>query len=289
MPTPPALKAKGYVQKEVGFDPRIFRMIKGKKFVRVTQVLSIVDKPALVHWAANQEREAFQTALLEVLAGPHAKEPEKILDEVIRVSTGTKAMQKSLNKAGDIGHEAHELIQWWTDKILKKPNLGPEPKVCAEAANAVEAWKKWAKEVKFKPLAAEMEVYSELHGYAGQADCLCLVEGRETLLDYKTGKGIYDEAFLQNVAYRYALAEMYVMAGGKDVTEGGAGWMARQGMILRLPKKIGDPEFEFKVVPDEPSMEDNFERFLAAKKLWVWKRRSEGKDIGDVEPPEEKP
>jgi len=68
----------------------------------------------------------------------------------------------------------------------------------------VESWKDWARSVDLEPLAIERTVYCLGCGYAGTLDLYARVKGVLTVLDWKSGKAIYPEAFLQNLAYRHA-------------------------------------------------------------------------------------
>ena len=92
------------------------------------------------------------------------------------------------------------------------------------------------------------------------------MSGVLTVLDWKSGKAIYPEALLQNVAYRHAAARQ--------------GLPATQGLIVRLPKLIDDPAWEVMAVPETLGVED----FLAAVRLWRWQRRMEGKPAGTEGP-----
>jgi hypothetical protein len=140
---------------------------------------------------------------------------------------------------------------------------GPEPSLPEAAAWAVESWKDWASSVALEPLAIERTVYCAACGYAGTLDLYARVKGSLTVLDWKSGKAIYPEAFLQNVAYRHAAKRL--------------GMPSAQGLIVRLPKLVDDPAWEVMPVPATLSIED----FLAAMRLWRWLRRMEGKPTGD--------
>jgi hypothetical protein len=89
----------------------------------------------------------------------------------------------------------------------------------------------------------------------------------KTLIDFKTGKAIYAEAYMQTAAYRHAIEEM-----GLDAVE--------QGMIVRLPKVESDPEFEAVPVPD---MDGNFLAFLHALGLWRWQQVREAEYKAKIE------
>ena len=97
-------------------------------------------------------------------------------------------------------------------------------------------------------------------------DLYTRVGGVPTVLDWKSGKAIYPEAFLQNIAYRHAAARQ--------------GMPSSQGLIVRLPKLVGDPAWELMAVPETLEFED----FLAARRLWRWQRRVEGKPVGTARP-----
>jgi hypothetical protein len=83
------------------------------------------------------------------------------------------------------------------------------------------------------------------------------------VLDWKSGKAIYPEAFLQNIAYRHAAKR--------------AGLPSAQGLIVRLPKHLEDPAWEVMPVPTTLPLED----FLAALRLWRWQRAMNGQPTGD--------
>ena len=135
---------------------------------------------------------------------------------------------------------------------------GPEPDVPEKALWAAMAWQDWAKSVNFKPFLMEQTVWSETHEYAGTLDCLATINGKMTLVDYKTSKNIYPETnFLQVGAYWKALEEM-----GHEAPE--------EAIILRLPKKESDPEFEPRRV-DVP-VDVLFSKFLHALELYHWKK-----------------
>ena len=78
-----------------------------------------------------------------------------------------------------------------------------------------------------------------------------------------SGRAIYPEAFLQNIAYRHAADHL--------------GMPSEQGLIVRLPKLLDDPAWEVMTVPETVTLSD----FLAAGNLWRWQRRMDGQPEGD--------
>jgi hypothetical protein len=228
---------------------------EGKKYPSVTTILSCLSKPALIRWSANVEREMVMEAAADYHFADEPK-PETRLAWMLQFNErlGQKrANQKLLEKAGEIGTQAHQMIEW-TLRMELCQTVGPSPEIGPEAKLAYAAWVRWRDTVKFKPILIESQVVSHKYQYAGTMDYLCAeVNGIETLCDWKTGKRVYYEAHLQNAAYRQAVREM----GVAD---------PKAGLILRLPKTKEDPTFE--AVPARCEAEC-FALFLAAKQLWI--------------------
>ena len=72
------------------------------------------------------------------------------------------------------------------------------------AINCVDSYKAWAKNKVIEPVLLEVPLVSETFRFGGTLDCYAKIDGELTLLDFKTGKGIYDEYFIQ-VAGGYLL------------------------------------------------------------------------------------
>lgn len=233
-----------------------FYDIDGESYPSVTQALGIIAKPALINWAASQEREfVIQVATdlyLELPPEPRMSRPG--YTNTLQKRLGhERAHQKQLAKAGEIGTQVHALIEWNLRRQLGQIP-GPEPAVVPAALHAFGAFQRWADEHDLQPELIEQTVWSKMHGYAGTLDLVAKVGGRRTCVDFKTGKAIYAEAHLQNVAYQYALEEM-----GHGTVEG--------GLILRLPKVETDPAFE---VGEVPPRDELFSTFLAVLEVWKW-------------------
>ncbi len=208
-----------------------FYTIEGRQLPSVTTVLDVIAKPGLGPWYAKEERRYFEAAMLEVLSRPGARDPEYVLTAVVEAVSGVKAADREKQKAAAIGTAMHAGIEWQLRTMLGE-DAGPEPRLPDMATWAVESWKDWAKGVVLEPLAIERPVYCPDCGYAGTMDLYARVKGVLTVLDWKSGKAIYPEAFLQNVAYRHAAARQ--------------GMPSAQGLIVRLPKVVADPAWEVK-------------------------------------------
>jgi hypothetical protein len=227
----------------------------------VTTILSVIGKPALVAWSAKVEREMVTNVsaqLYEDIAGTPKMSRLAYLNTLQTRLGKEKAHTKELAKAGDIGSQIHSLIEWTLRaSLMEEP--GPSPHISDKAQWGFMAWEDWKKSVNLKPVHVEQTVWSDRYGYAGTMDLLAYVNGVLTVLDWKSGKAIYPESYLQNAAYRHAIREM----GHGDPA---------QGIIVRLPKVDTDPDFEVKTCPPEGSCLDIF---LHAKKLWEWNEKND--------------
>jgi hypothetical protein len=243
-----------------------FYTIEGSKYPSVTTILGCIGKPALINWAANTERAAVIEAAADLYEdAPTGKGIPRMMRavyvETLKGRLGkVKAHTKELAKAGDIGTQVHSLIEWNIRKSLGQ-EPGPEPRLAQGAQQPFATWQEWASCVKFKPLLCEQTVFSTEHQYAGTMDLLAEMELQGTmttvLVDWKTGKAIYDEALLQNAAYIHALIEMEQVKPPIS------------GLIVRLPKTAQDPEVETRVIP-YVEHEKLFRVFKHVRALWGW-------------------
>lgn len=234
-----------------------FYEVDGDLYPSVTHVLGAINKPALVNWAANTERTLVSESACKLyehcctLAAPMQR--AAFAFNLASMLGKEKAHQKELAKAGDIGTQAHKLIEW-TMRTALKAEAGPKPVVSDKALWAFMAFEDWARSVALKPILIERTVFSKVHRYAGTMDLLARVNGATTLVDFKTSKAVYPEMFLQLAAYAVALEEM----GYAKPTA---------AMVVRLPKLETDPEFE---AAPSPPLGDLFPVFMATRQLWEW-------------------
>jgi hypothetical protein len=81
------------------------------------------------------------------------------------------------------------------------------------AENCFLSYLSWEKNHALKPIALETPLVSELHRYGGTADFYGLIDGVPSLLDFKTGKAIYPEHFIQLAGYAPLLIENRLAEG----------------------------------------------------------------------------
>lgn len=155
-----------------------FYWIDNKPYISVTQVLKILDKPALRYWYGQQVYRAY-TKDLELSEQEALSAPYKV---------GKEAMSR--------GTQVHELIENWVHKQT----------VPDELSLYIKAFDDFMRDHQVKLLQHEQTVVCEKERYAGTLDLIADIGGKNFFIDVKTSKdgAIYQEAGLQLSAYRYA-------------------------------------------------------------------------------------
>lgn len=166
-----------------------YRVVKGgRKFLvpSVTTACGIIAKPALIPWAVGCALDVVKGAI-----GPGAEYSEVYLEEVYKAAK--KEAQARKSEAAAKGTAVHTILSAGTGS--------DDPKVVAAQT--------WLKEAEVELRDVERPIYSRLHRYSGRLDCIARVgrDGTLSLLDWKTGKGIYPEFWLQTAAYVKAWEE----------------------------------------------------------------------------------
>lgn len=172
-----------------------YKLASGTKVPGVTTVLSLLNKPALVKWANNLGLQGIDS-------------------------------NKYRDAAADIGTLAHAMIQ----AHLQNEKLDTSQYSAQQidlAENAALSYFEWAKQYNVQPIFCEIPLVSEKYQFGGTIDCYCRLNNELTLLDFKTGKAIYDEYFVQLAAYKQLLTESghkvkkcRILRIGRDETEG---------------------------------------------------------------------
>ncbi|MBU6500948.1 MAG: hypothetical protein KGJ89_02380 [Patescibacteria group bacterium] len=224
--------------------------IDGVWYPRVTKIVSIKAKPALLYFYAE--------------------------------APSLKAAQAITQKSAEEGTLIHETVEG----LL----LGKNPEIPPSVAPAIKAFREfWDKNnIQVTPELVERRVISYDNRYAGTVDALALIGGKFGVLDIKTSQSIYRDYNLQTSAYMDALKDQFQnlqtrwilkidqtqtcnlcgairrVKGGREKIRAGAnrGISRHEHEWSELHGDIELKEF--------PYWQDDFQAFLGAKKLWEW-------------------
>lgn len=197
----------------LSFDEKEHAYTWGDKFVPgVTSILKILDKPALVQWAANMAAEYIRDNLVS-------------FDQFEQVCKEAKtAHRKASKSAADIGSEVHAFCE--AALIKQRIPLPVDP----QARKGADAFLSWLHAHEVQPIGVERMVFSKLWYYAGTTDFVGRINGERCILDFKTSSGLYLEMLLQLAAYAIAVEEELKCE------------RINHGWIIRLDKKTGKCE-----------------------------------------------
>lgn len=171
--------------------------VTGEQVPSVTTIIGVLDKPALVPWAAKMAAEYAdkQWTLLSELSS------------VERIELIKGAHKRRSGSAADLGTAVHDAVDaWCTDR--------PMPKWADGVAEFMDQFVKFLEARQPAFLKNEVTVWNRTVGYAGTFDWLAAINNRVTLGDTKTGKGVYGEVALQLTAL--ARAEFILHPDGTE-------------------------------------------------------------------------
>ena len=152
----------------------------------------------------------------------------------------------------DIGTMAHGLVlEHHNGKKFDTSDYSGKQIISAK--NSLASYLAWLKGKELEPILLETPLVSEEFKYGGTPDNYCRLDGKYTLLDYKSGKGIYLEHYIQvGGGYRQLLLEH--------------GHKIDQVIILNIPR-MEDESFQYKVIKRVDVCWEIFFRALAIYRL----------------------
>lgn len=167
-----------------------------EKIPSVTSVLRVINKPALIPWAAKKAAEA---SALHALGLYMEGELDMDMYEEI-VETGKQAPNEVRNSAGNVGTAAHSVIE----ARLK----GEDCETTMLSGSMLNKIDQWFDDYlpEYEVIGLEQPVYCPFPlPYVGTADALMKVNDSVVLMDWKTGSALYPETALQLAAYSHAI------------------------------------------------------------------------------------
>ena len=173
----------------------VYKTADGKRVPGATTITGLLNKPYLVKWANNLGLDGIDSS-------------------------------KYTDEAAAVGTLAHAMVQAHLQKEEIDTSMFSPVQVDL-AQNAMLSYLEWESRHKIEPIICEVPMVSERMKFGGTVDCYCMLDGVPTLLDFKTGKAIYEDYFVQTAAYKELLLELghpvervQILRIGRDETEG---------------------------------------------------------------------
>lgn len=223
-------------------DAKHLYTANGKPAWGVTSVVGVLNKPALVYWAANMSADRFRE-----LVKPGQSYGE--VDIELMYNEIKSAHRRSSEKATTVGTLVHGAIEQIINALIAGNTKTSLP-IDEKMLNCVNAFSAWVREHDVEFLASERKIFSKEHWYAGTLDVLARVDGDLSVVDIKTSSAVYPEYFYQTAAYCRAVQE-------EDQTP------VKRSIILRVDKD--GKGFE---AVENGTIDESFEIFLACLRIY---------------------
>ena len=178
---------------------RNYKDANGKKLPGVTTILGVLDKPALLWWAAREAAQATAAAIVD--GGMPA-------DRAIEV--GKKAPFQRRQDAADAGTQAHACVEAHYAGEPWPEDASDAARACAQ--RVIDHIAARGYQVVASEWAGTFGEYGS--GFAGTLDLIVERDGLRYIADLKTGKAAFDEVVPQLAAY----AKMWATDAGGQAT-----------------------------------------------------------------------
>lgn len=202
----------------------VYTLKDGERVPGTTTITGVMDKPALVNWANRLGLQGIDCG--------------KYVDEL-----------------ATIGSLAHYRIECWLTS--REPDLSDyTPNQIDASQVCVDKFHQWIANhgIQHTDFAlSEQALVSEKYRFGGTVDLAAVINGKATLIDVKTAKGIYDEHKTQ-------------VAGGYHILCEENGFTPEEVVILRLGRSA---EEGFEVITcSMAEIKIHRERFLICRQLY---------------------
>ena len=149
--------------------------------VRVPGVTTIIgrfkESGALMHWAFKQGQ------------------------------SGASSLYEKRDEAANAGSLAHDMVfQRLNGDEVVIPD-GTDKKIAEQAQQAFDAYLTWESMTKLEVIEQEMPLVSDQYNFGGTPDGIGRVNGKLSVIDWKTSNGVYQDYLLQLAAYNILLKE----------------------------------------------------------------------------------
>lgn len=173
------------------------------------------------------------------------------------------------NAAAGRGSKVHQAIESIfkgeevrIDSKFVNPQTEQEEELTLEEVDAILSFIDWYNEVKPKVICYEINVFSDKYNYAGTIDLVCEINGELWVIDFKTSQYIWPSHKIQVSSYA-----KIIETGEHDIaaipTPDVPYYKKPKLGILQLGYRLNKRKFKF------TELEDKFDLFLAAQKIWA--------------------
>lgn len=223
-------------------------------YPRVTTVIESFKDGDLSAWAVKEAFKAY-CRLWDDHVGSTGRDPDR--DEII--AQAKRASGDIMRTAARRGTAVHHMIEGKAVEVSEEDAVS--------VANGHQSFLKWASERNFEPIAHEVPIWSDKHGYRGTLDCIGKVDGRLEVIDWKTSNAIRLGYRLQTAAYWYGYKESCpapeAVQGIRIVRFGG-----RSDKESQVKDEVAYDEL---IIDGEEEISIDFNAFRSAKLLYDWK------------------
>ena len=226
----------------------------GRHLPSVTNITGVIGHPGLDRWKKNQTLNIIQELHQQGLLAAHLEDQENWTKRKVGGRDRLQAaIDDEMGYAADRGSRVHA----YAEAVVANA-MGYEmeiPPIDDDIAEYVSSWETWRSEHDIEWLGIEVSCFNEQHAYAGTADLIAVIDGKLTLLDYKTSKQFYDSHALQLAAL---INCEYMLDGDNNQYDM---YPIEQAMVLLVQPKKCIPG----VVDD---MADVWRKFRATRAVW---------------------
>jgi hypothetical protein len=228
----------------------IYKNENKKQVPSVTTILNILSKPALYRWHNIKGLEGVDTSIY--------------VDELALIGTLSHYRVECY-----LTNQKPDFAQFnATQEQIDKSE---------ECANKFFEWENCQAE--FVPIASELQLVSEKHQFGGTCDCIAVLNGKLTLIDFKTCNAIYDEARQQVAAYKEQINENFGVIEPK-LKELGYDFKEIQEVVILRIGRSAEESFDYVPVPKNV-LDIGFEIFLDCLSIYN-KRKQFNKAMKEV-------
>jgi hypothetical protein len=229
--------------------------ITGQQVPSVTSIIGVLDKPALPRWAAK-EVAAFAVDN----KASWVNLPDDAANDMLKA-----APWRMRDKAADTGTNAHSILEMFATTGIPDIRSLPPGVPPVVVSGIAEFWLTFNPQV----IACEQTVWNSTIGYAGSFDLIAVINGKTTLIDLKTGAGVYGSTALQLAAY--AKGEEIITNDGTTTPMP----VVEEYAVLHVPQN-GKP---WALVPMNVT-DQEFNAFMMARGLFAWVTHREKPVVG---------